>query len=147
MWSVTRTQRGDQPALASRLPFTPTQIATPARCWVIVHAALGFLSLEPRAPEVRLLHRWLDSRPGIGHVVAGMARQGYDLELRRYDGQGWRAMFFPSGFEHSLTPHAGSAWAQSPWEAVQRAAGDALIRLQAGEPTPRDWTTLGDSPA
>jgi F0F1-type ATP synthase assembly protein I len=23
---------------------------------------------------------------GIGHVVAGMARQGYDLELRRYDG-------------------------------------------------------------
>ena len=54
------------------------------------------------------------SWPGIGHVVAGMARQGYDLELRRCDGQGWRAMFFPSGFEHSFTSHAGSAWALSP---------------------------------
>jgi len=31
-----------------------------------------------------------------------MARQEYDLELRRYDGQGWRAIFFQSGFEHSL---------------------------------------------
>jgi hypothetical protein len=65
-----------------------------------------FLSLEPREPEQRLLHRWLDTWSGIGHVVAGIARQGYDLELRRYDGQGWRAMFFPSGFEHSLTAHA-----------------------------------------
>jgi hypothetical protein len=68
-----------------------------------------------------------------------MARQGYDLELRRYDGQGWRAMFFPEGFEHSLTAHAGSAWALSPWQALQRAAGDALKRLDVGEPAPRDW--------
>src|SRR5439155_10863048 len=65
----------------------------------------------------------------------------YDLELRRYDGQGWRAMFFPSGFEHSLTAHAGSARAPSPWEAVQMAAQDALNKLRAGEPAPRDWTT------
>jgi hypothetical protein len=52
---------------------------------------MGFLSLEPREPELRLLHRWLDSWSGIGHIAAGMARQEYDLELRRYDGQGWRA--------------------------------------------------------
>jgi hypothetical protein len=76
-----------------------------------------------------------------------MARQGYDLELRRYDGQGWRAMFFPSGFEHSLTSHAGSAWALSPWQAVQRAAGDALDRLAATEPAPRDWTLTDEAPA
>ena len=75
-----------------------------------------------------------------------MARQEYDLELRRYDGQGWRAMFFPSGFEHSLTAHAGSARASSPWEAVQRAASDALHKLQAGEPAPRDWTGTDESP-
>jgi hypothetical protein len=31
-------------------------------------------------------------------VVAGMARQEYDLELRRYHGQGWRAMFFQKQF-------------------------------------------------
>jgi hypothetical protein len=51
-----------------------------------------------------------------------MARHEYDLELRRYNGRGWRAVFFPSGFEHSLTSHAGAAWARSPWKAVQRAA-------------------------
>ena len=76
-----------------------------------------------------------------------MARQEYDLELRRYDGQGWRAMFFPSGFEHSLTSHAGSAWALSPWEAVQRAAGDALAKLEpSGDAAPRDWTADDESP-
>ena len=100
-----------------------------------------------RERELRLLHRWLDTWSGIGPIVAGMARQGYDLELRRYDGQGWRAMFFPSGFEHSLTAHAGSARAPSPWEAVQMAAQDALNKVQAGEPAPRDWTGTDESPA
>jgi len=52
-------------------------------------------------------------------------------------------MFFPSGFEHSLTSHAGAAWARSPWEAVQRAAADALHKLEAGKPAPRDWTRGG----
>ena len=67
----------------------------------LLRTALGFVGVPATEPELRLLHGWLDSLSGIGHVVAGMARQGYDLELRRYDGQGWRAMFFPSGFEHS----------------------------------------------
>ena len=57
----------------------------------ILFAALGFLSLEPCEPELRLVHQWLDSWSGIGHTVAGMARQGYDLELRRYDGRGWHS--------------------------------------------------------
>ena len=112
----------------------------------LLRAALGFALIPRTEPELRLLHRWLDSWPGIGHVVAGMARQGYDLELRRYDGQGWRAMFFPSGFEHSLTSHAGSAWALSPWAATQRAAADTLDRLERGEPAPRDWTLTDESP-
>jgi hypothetical protein len=76
-----------------------------------------------------------------------MARQGYDLELRRYDGRGWRAVFFPSGFEHSLTSHAGSAFAASPWAAVQRAAGDTLRRLETPEPATRDWIASDESPA
>jgi hypothetical protein len=71
-----------------------------------------------------------------------MARHEYDLELRRYNGRGWRAVFFPSGFEHSLTSHAGTAWARSPWEAVQRAARDALHKLEA-----RDWALTDESPA
>ena len=97
---------------------------------------------------MRFLHRWLDSWHGIGHVVAGMARQGYDLELRRYDGQGWRAVFFAEGFEHSLTSHAGAGWAPSPWAAVQEAARDALAKLEPnGEAAPRDWTDTDESPA
>jgi len=112
----------------------------------LLRTALGFAALEPTEPELRRLHRWLDSWSGIGHVVAGMACQGYDLELRRYDGQGWRAMFFPSGFEHSLTSHAGSEWAMSPWTAVQAAARDALVRLEAAEAPGRDWTKTNDAP-
>jgi len=74
------------------------------------------------------------------------ARQEYDLELRRYDGQGWRAIFFQSGFEHSLTSHAGAAWARSPWEAVQRAAADALRKREAADAQPPDWTPTDESP-
>jgi hypothetical protein len=74
----------------------------------LLRAALGFLSLERRELELRRLHRCFDNWRGIGDVVAGMARQGYDLELGRYDGRGWRALFFQEGFEHSLTSHAGA---------------------------------------
>jgi hypothetical protein len=112
----------------------------------ILRATLGFLSLEPREPELQLLHRCFDTWRGIGDIVAGMARQEYDPELRRYNGRGWRAMFFLSGFEHSLTPDAGEAWARSPWEAVQRAAADELSRREAPEPASTDWTTTDDSP-
>jgi hypothetical protein len=114
----------------------------------LLRAALGFAGLRDAPPDAALdrLRTWLDSWSGIGHVVAGMARQGDDVNLRRYDGQGWRAMFFPAGFEHSFTSHAGSGWAASPWQAVQRAARDALDKLQSLEsPTP-DWTTTDESP-
>ena len=104
------------------------------------------LSLAPREPELRTLHACFDNWRGVGDVVAGMARQEYDLELRRYNGRGRRVMFFLSGFEHSLTSHAGSAWAPSPWQAVQLAAGDALRRLEQGDPPLRDWTTARESP-
>jgi hypothetical protein len=30
-------------------------------------------------------------------VVAGTARHGYDLELRRYNGRGWRAVVLVEG--------------------------------------------------
>src|SRR5438105_15682839 len=113
---------------------------------ILLRAALGFLALEPREPELRFLRRCFDNWRGIGDVVAGMARQEYDLELRRYDGQGWRAMFFVSGFEHSLTAHAGSAWALTPWTAVQKAARDTLNRLDAEKSPTLDWTASDESP-
>jgi len=43
-----------------------------------LRTALGFLSLEPREPELRRLHRCFDNWHGIGDEVAGA----------------WRAVFF-----------------------------------------------------
>ena len=43
-----------------------------------------------REPESE---RWA----GIGHVAVGMARQGYDLQLTRYDEKAWRATCYTSG--------------------------------------------------
>ena len=53
-----------------------------------LHATVGFLQLPPRAPALQLLHRWLDSRYGLGLMVEGMTRQGSDLQARD-----WRADF------------------------------------------------------
>ena len=46
-----------------------------------LRAALGFLQLPPRAPELKLLHQWLDSWTGIGLIAMGLHRQGWDLQL------------------------------------------------------------------
>jgi hypothetical protein len=96
-------------------------------------AALGFSLLPVSAPELGLVHGWLDTWRGIGDVVVGMARQDYDLQLTRYDGRGWRATFYTSGMEHSATSAIGSAWEATPWRAVQRAALQALAAAE----TPR----------
>jgi hypothetical protein len=59
----------------------------------LLTAVLGFVGL-PRPSYDRALHAlrtWLDSWSGIGHVVVGMAHQGFDLQLTRYDERGWRA--------------------------------------------------------
>ena len=92
-------------------------------------AALGFLRLEgPLPPVLHALHRWLDTWRGIGHLAVGMARQGYDLQLTRYDDRGWRETYFASGMEHSPTSATGTAWERTPWRAVQHAAGEVLSK-------------------
>jgi hypothetical protein len=91
-------------------------------------AALGFAgcSMPSYDRALHALRTWLDSWSGIGHVAVGMARQGYDLQLTRYDEQGWRATFYVSGMAHSPTSATGTAWERTPWRAVQGAAWDAL---------------------
>jgi hypothetical protein len=65
-----------------------------------------------------------------------MAHQGFDLQLTRYDREGWRATFFPEGrTAHSQTAAVGSAWERAPWTAVQRAAWEGLRRRE-GEGSP-----------
>ena len=101
----------------------------------LLMAALGFAGL-PRPSYDRALHpvrSLLDSWSGIGRVALGMARQGYDLQLTRYDARGWRATFYSTGMEHSATSATGSAWEESPWRAVQEAAREALSKLGEGD--------------
>jgi len=94
-------------------------------------ATLGFLRLDGQlSPVLHALHRWLDTWRGIGDIAVGMARQGYDLQLTRYDERGWRATFYMTGMEHSLTSATGSAWEPTPWRAVQRAAWEALKKAR-----------------
>src|SRR5712691_4036731 len=88
------------------------------------------------SPVLEVLHEWLDSWSGIGVIERGMARQGYDLQLTRYANEGWRATFFLTGREHSMTQATGSVWEPTPWRAVQGAAWEALRRLEAGALTP-----------
>ena len=97
-------------------------------------AALGFAGLRrtPSHPALHALDRWLDTWRGIGDIAIGMARQGYDLQLTRYDEQGWRATFYTSGMAHSLTSATGTAWERTPWRAVQGAAWAALVKTQEG---------------
>ena len=53
-----------------------------------------------------------------------MRAQGSDVELKESDG--WRAIFYPVGIAHSVVE--GSAFAVTPWGAVQQAAWLALHR-------------------
>jgi hypothetical protein len=70
----------------------------------LLRAALGLAGL-PRPSYDRALHAlhsWPDSWAGIGRLAVGMAHQGFDLQLTRYDERGWRATFYAAGM--------GAAW-------------------------------------
>ena len=49
------------------------------------------------APELRLMHEWLDSWSGLGLVVAGMTHHGRDPRFTAYAALDWRANFFQVG--------------------------------------------------
>jgi hypothetical protein len=53
-------------------------------------------------------------------------RQGFDLQLTRYDERGWRATFYTTGMEHSPTSATGTGWEPTPWHETQRAGWEAL---------------------
>jgi hypothetical protein len=74
----------------------PSLNSTPAAA-----AALAAVLVPDNVPELRLVRSWLDSWSGIGRIAVGMARQGYDFQLTRYDERGWRATFYTTGMERS----------------------------------------------
>jgi hypothetical protein len=43
-----------------------------------LRAALAAVLVRDNAPELRLMHEWLDSWYGLGLMVEGMAHQGGD---------------------------------------------------------------------
>jgi hypothetical protein len=96
----------------------------------LLRAAVGFsgCSLPSYDRALHALRSWLDSWSGIGRIAVGMAHQGFDLQLTRYDERGWRATFYTTGMEHSPTSATGTAWERTPWHATQRAAWEALDR-------------------
>jgi len=86
-----------------------------------LRAALAAVLAVPTPPELQLVHRWLDSWVGLGLIVDGMARQGYDVQFRQYP-QGWRVNFTRRGSDRV----DGTGWAVEPWIAVQQAAWSSL---------------------
>ena len=101
-----------------------TPVTDPRRALLL--AALGFLRLPPRAPELRLLHRWLDSWAGIGHVVIEMERMGFRVSIKKYgNGDGsWVAQFN----KDVATSAEGFGSGSTPWRAVQAAAWQVMRR-------------------
>ena len=83
-------------------------------------------------PELRLLHRWLDSWSGIGLIVVGMRHQGFQVSLGEHGAGQWIAVFYSGHGGHKPVAAAGTSQAETPWQAVQRAAWAVLKK---GEPS------------
>jgi hypothetical protein len=86
----------------------------------LLRAAVGFAgcSMPSYDRALHALRTWLDSWSDIGHVAVGMHRQGFDLQLTRYDERGWRATFYTTGMEHLPT-------SDRHWMGVHALARDA----------------------
>jgi len=119
----------------------------------LLRAALGFATLPLPSYDGALhaLRTWLDSWSGIGHVTVGMARQGYDLQLTRYDEKGWRATFYTTGMEHSQTSAnrhrvGAHAVARDAAGGVGSAQADRNELTESGPAHfgPARWTRRGD---
>ena len=75
---------------------------------------LGYHSRPAASPRVITgIRQYLGGWPGVGRIVAGMARQQYDLQLTRFGQDGWSATFHSAGIARSQTPMAA-------WEALRR---------------------------
>ena len=61
-------------------------------------------------------------------IIVGMNAQGFDVELRAFP-DAWRVNFYPRANPHAGI--AGSAWETTAPGAAQRAAWDAVARLNA----------------
>ena len=97
----------------------------PDRRRALLRAALGFSTIRwhgDTPPAVRALAAWTDSWTGVGAVVGGMQRLGYEIELKQM-ADNWRVNLRPAGQPRANV--AGTAWERTPWHATQRPAWEA----------------------
>src|SRR5712691_10319297 len=81
-------------------------------------AALGLVLVKNwrSVPEVVTLHAWLDTWSGLGAIVVGMERHGFELWLAR-DRNGWRSTFLHRS--HVMQPWVGQVLVQeAAWRAL-----------------------------
>src|SRR5262249_47807006 len=91
--------------------LTPPVLAQRRRVLFTMLTTLGFRYPPGREPPVIAgIRQYLAGWPGVGRIVAGMARQQSDLQLVRVGQSGWSATFYPAGIGHSLTPMVGAGW-------------------------------------
>ena len=79
----------------------------------LLRAALGFSSSQSAPLRLRPF------MPAARGWIRG-PRQGYDLQLTRYGERGWRATFYTTGMEHSITSATASAWERSGRRGMRR---------------------------
>src|SRR5258706_11042674 len=70
---------------------------------------------------------WLDSCRGIGAVEQGMERQGFDLQLTRFNAGGWGATFYPTGMEHV---GSGEGDVEEEWGRTIDDEGPCVLRVR-----------------
>jgi hypothetical protein len=78
------------------------------------------------APELRLVHEWLDNWSGIGLIIAGMTHQGFTVSLGEHGVGRWIAVFYHGRGGHEPVAAAGTAQEPTPLRAVQRAGRAAV---------------------
>jgi hypothetical protein len=94
-----------------------------------LRAALAAVLINSDAPELRLIHTWLDSWRGVGLIVVGMAHQGFYVDLGDHGAGRWIAVFHAGRGGREPVAPAGTAQESTPWRAVQRAAW-AVLKTQ-----------------
>jgi len=74
-----------------------------------MRAALAAVLVCAEAPELRLIHDWLDTWSGLGLIVVGMSHQGCTVSLGEHGVGRWLAVFFHGRGGHEPIAAAGTA--------------------------------------
>jgi hypothetical protein len=80
--------------------------------------------------QAQLLARFV---PPAAPRTIRWARARFDelCQTTCYDDKGFRATFYTTGMEHSATSAIGTGWERTPWHPTQRAAWEALKKIES----------------